>query len=145
MKRYVKISLVIAASLASVVVVGAVALLLIIGNAFDGMCGNSPIAEYPSPNRSQHIVVFERNCGATTGFSTQASLLPSGVALPNEGGNLFIASGGTAPAGPGGGPELQVSWVSEKALVLARHPGAEVHLAAAELNGVVVKHVSIQQ
>jgi len=145
MKRYIKISLAIAASLVSVVAVSAVALWLMIGAAMDGMCGNTPIAEYPSPDLSQRIVVFERSCGATTGFSTQASLLPSGVALLNEGGNLFIASSGVAPAGPGGGPELQVSWLSDKALVLARHPGAEVRRAAAELNGVTVKHVSIQQ
>jgi hypothetical protein len=44
-----------------------------------------------------------RSCGATTGFSTQASLLKSDQALPTMAGNLYIADNnhGVAPAGPG--------------------------------------------
>ena len=57
------------------------------------MCGNEIVAESVSPDRRHKLVVFTRNCGATTGFSTQASILPIYQPLLNEGGNLLIMEG----------------------------------------------------
>ena len=37
-------------------------------------CGNDLVKEVPSPNGKMKAVVFQRDCGATTGFSTQISL-----------------------------------------------------------------------
>jgi hypothetical protein len=54
------------------------------------MCGNEVISESHSPDGAKKIVVFQRGCGATTGFSTQASLLLSDMPLPNKPGNLII-------------------------------------------------------
>jgi hypothetical protein len=34
--------------------------------------------------RNAEVVVFERDCGATTGFSTQVSILPGTTRLPEE-------------------------------------------------------------
>lgn len=34
--------------------------------------------------------MFERSCGATTGFSTQVSVVAAGSELPNEGGNVLV-------------------------------------------------------
>jgi hypothetical protein len=42
---------------------------------------------------TQHAVVFERDCGATTDFSFQVSILPNREVLHNGGGNVFIADG----------------------------------------------------
>ena len=41
---------------------------------FANMCGNEILGEFASPDRKKKVVVFQRDCGATTGFSTQASL-----------------------------------------------------------------------
>jgi len=38
-------------------------------------CGNTIVEALPSPDGSHKAVVFVRNCGATTDFSTQMSVL----------------------------------------------------------------------
>lgn len=56
-------------------------------------CANSVVADVPSPDGLRRAVVFERDCGATTDFSAQVSVLGNGDELPDEGGNTFIAAG----------------------------------------------------
>ena len=59
----------------------------------DDMCANNIDKIYFSPNKSLKAVVFQRDCGATTGFSTQISILNSKEELPNSKGNVFIING----------------------------------------------------
>ncbi len=59
----------------------------------DDMCGNEVYSEVLSPDGEYKAVVFQRDCGATTGFSTQVSIIHSGVNLKNEGGNVYIIDG----------------------------------------------------
>ena len=54
-----------------------------------GLCGNAEQTRVASPNGAWDAVVFVRDCGATTGFSSQVSLVPNGAKLPNEPGNVF--------------------------------------------------------
>ncbi len=67
--------------LALLLLAGAVLGLLVVGSALalwafgEAMCGNEVMAEYPSPGNQHWVVVCQCHCGATTGFSTQASLL----------------------------------------------------------------------
>jgi len=56
----------------------------------DDMCGNEIHKEYLSPNGSLKAVVFQRDCGATTGYSSQISILDANEKLGNEAGNIFI-------------------------------------------------------
>jgi hypothetical protein len=105
-------------------------------------CANEVLAEIASPDDRRAVIVFERTCGATTGFSTQASLLRKGTPLPNEAGNLFIADSGhgAAPANPGGGPALEVIWRSPQSLLLRPRPKARVFKAMRDLDGVHVTY-----
>lgn len=107
-----------------------------------GMCGNEILAEVPSPSGSHKAVVFQRDCGATTGFSTQVSILPQRKRLPNDSGNLFIADTdrGRAPSGPGGGPAVQVQWVNDQHLLLVHHPAARVFRAEQKRGTVHVEY-----
>ena len=57
------------------------------------VCSNSIVSTHNSPNNTLKVVIFERNCGATTGFSTQISLLNKNESLGNESGNLYISEG----------------------------------------------------
>jgi len=59
----------------------------------DGMCGNKIYKEYLSPDQLFKAVVFQRDCGTTTGFQTHISILDSKEILANEGGNIFIIRG----------------------------------------------------
>jgi hypothetical protein len=56
-----------------------------------GTCGNTVVSESPSPDSALRAVVFERNCGATTAFTTHVSVLENGVTLPDSVGNVFVA------------------------------------------------------
>lgn len=111
---------------------------------FGDMCANEVIREAISPDGKKKVVVFQRNCGATTDFSTQASLLSVGESLSNGGGNIFSAdtNHGAVPAGPGGGPELLVSWVGLHEIVLEHHAQARVFASEASIADVRVRYVS---
>jgi hypothetical protein len=114
-------------------------------SAFDGMCGNDLIHEELSPDGKVKVVVFQRDCGATTGFSTQVSIVPGRKTLPNAPGNVFVATTGhgAAPTGQGGGPEVRVVWDGNQTLILKHHPSAAIFKAEREHSGVriVVEHL----
>jgi hypothetical protein len=105
-------------------------------------CENSPLRESLSPDGARKIVVFERSCGATTDFSTQASLLKSDQALPPLAGNLYIAdtNHGTALSGPGGGPELEIRWKTPRSVILTSAAGARVFLARQRIEDIQVEY-----
>lgn len=79
---------------------------LLIGCEGD-MCGNEISQSITSPAGSYIAYVFSRNCGATTGFNTQVSVLPSTAKAPLDSGNLYINSQ-KIPA--------QLQWQSDKVL-----------------------------
>ena len=56
------------------------------------LCENVSSQTIASPSGTLKAVVFSRNCGATTGFNTQVSILRNDVALADESGNTFISS-----------------------------------------------------
>jgi len=106
----------------------------------ESMCGNELLHENVSPDGKMKVVVFQRDCGATTGFSTQASIIPAGDALPKKSGDVFVADTGhgAAPVGEGGGPELRVQWLSNERVVLSHHVAARVFKADAKHDEVDV-------
>lgn len=74
------------------------------------MCANEINKEVNSPNQEFKAVIFQRDCGATTGFSTQVSVVSKSKALPNEGGNILVI---------GGHPNdtlLEINWLSNSEL-----------------------------
>src|SRR5438093_11136049 len=85
-----------------------------------GMCGNKQIAGSDSPDRRAKVVVFERDCGATTDFSTQVVILPPGEELGNRSGNVFVVDSdhGRAAPGPGGGPWVEAQWLSSDSILI---------------------------
>ena len=65
----------------------------------DDMCKNIVYKEYASPNAQLKAVVFVRDCGATTGFSTQISILDFNESLKSNG-NIFIITGQPSEVAP---------------------------------------------
>lgn len=123
------------------VVLGAVALLGLFGCA--SQCGNEMISDVASPTGAWHAAVFERDCGATTGFSTQVSILPKGQ-RPTGSGNAFVADGnhGRAPASVAGGPAVVAHWLSDRQLELRYHPRVRIFRQAPALGGVTIRYVA---
>ena len=78
-----------------------------------------------------NAVVFGRSCGATTGVSTQVSILAAGEGLPNEGGNI---------CGVGGFPQVELRWAGINELVVAHHGGAKLFNAVQSFEGVNIRY-----
>jgi len=93
----------------------------------DAGCENSVLQDIPSPDGRRHAVIFERSCGATTGFSTQVSVVPS-VRDARGPGNVFTADTdhGKAPSGPGGGPIVAARWIDRRTLEIRYDSEARV-------------------
>ena len=66
-----------------------------------------------SPDGRHEAVLFQRDCGATTGFSTQISILEAGETL-SGGGNVFRADDGRGEAkiGAWGGSWAEMKWLA---------------------------------
>ncbi|MFY9554348.1 MAG: hypothetical protein WAV47_06460 [Blastocatellia bacterium] len=105
-----------------------------------GGCGNEVIREIESPDKKHRVVVFQRDCGATTGFSTQVSILPGTTRLPEEGGNVFACDTdhGKAPTGPGGGPPVEIEWKGNDSLLITHDYRAGIFLSADSSGGVKI-------
>ncbi len=93
------------------------------------MCANEPVASVLSPSGANKAVVFTRDCGATTGWSTQVSILRGSEQLRNEGGNTLVVEG-KAP--------VQVTWKSDSAVTLSGAAEGRLFKQERAVNGVAV-------
>jgi hypothetical protein len=75
-------------------------------------CGNSILNSIPSPSGKFNAVLFKRDCGATTGFSTHLSILQASEALDNQAGKIAVFDEL---------PSIDIKWRDERHLVV-RHP-----------------------
>ncbi len=84
------------------------------------ICGNTIVKELPSPSKKIKVVIFTRDCGATTGYSTQLSIIETSDKLDNETGNTLIMSDklGDGLNFDNGGAKIQAIWTSENSLTI---------------------------
>lgn len=110
------------------------------------LCGNTVLTTIPSPDARYVAIVFTRDCGATTDFSTQLSVLSASRGSPavraSDSGNALIidANHGAAPAGQGGGPELRAVWETPTRLKVQYHHAARVFRSVGQLGEVSVHY-----
>lgn len=105
------------------------------------MCGNTIVIDLKSPDHLHRAIMFQRDCGATTGFTTQVSILGAGDSLVGSG-NTYVADDdhGKARAGDWGGPWTQIEWRSADHVVVRYAPGSRVFHQAAKVGGVRVTY-----
>lgn len=89
-----------------------------------------------SPDHRVEAVVFERNCGATTGFSTQVSIIRQGTSLGNDGGNVLVMDGHPRET------NLELSWAHDT-LVIAGSGDNRVYRAVSERGGYAIRFSGI--
>jgi len=109
----------------------------------DTTCANTVLEQLRSPDGAFRLVAFTRNCGATSGFSSQVSLLEPRESLQNEPGNAFIADTdhGAAASDPGGGPKVRMLWVGPRAVSIEHDVSARVFRCEPRFQGVEIKCV----
>jgi hypothetical protein len=108
-------------------------------------CGEEWIADMVSPNQALKAIVFMRDCGATTDYSTQVAIVKVNIPLKDAGKSVFAAETdhGSASNGTGGGPEVQVRWLSDTRLEILYDPFARVTLAKPEAQSILVSYGTI--
>lgn len=74
------------------------------------MCGNKVKKEIESPDKKHKVVIFIRDCGATTHYSTQLSIIEANEKLENEAGNILVVDYE---------PKVEVRWKSDNVLIVS--------------------------
>jgi hypothetical protein len=92
-------------------------------------CGNEIVAERTAPDAARRAVVFRRNCGATTPYSTNVTVLPAGDALPDAAGNVLVLRDLR---------DVAVDWTDATHLVVHYPQGVEPFVASQQVDGVTV-------
>lgn len=116
-----------------VLIISGLGLLFFLSSTF--LCQNDVIQEVYSPDRRHKAIVYERNCGATTGWSTQISVIDGADSLPRRSGNVYKADGY---------PDwfaIRLSWEDNDSLVI-EHNGKPLPIQARDrIGGIRVRYV----
>ncbi|QWG16970.1 hypothetical protein KMZ68_18550 [Bradyrhizobium sediminis] len=90
---------------------------LYVGNFVSGFgaCKTVVRSSIPSPDESKSIVIFGKECGATVGFNTQASITPAGGSFSSEKYPAFFAMSGLQA--------VMARWLGDDAIEIALIPG----------------------
>jgi len=119
------------------------ALLLLTGGCSD-TCGNTITSRMSSPEGQHYAAMFQRDCGATTSFSTQVSILNAGEPLSGTG-NIFRADDnhGAALAGEWGGPWAEITWLSPSHLLIRYSAKSGVFEQENDVSGVKITYQAV--
>jgi hypothetical protein len=82
-------------------------------DSLSSVCGDVKIAEKKSPDGLTMAAVYERNCGATAGFTTMilVGAASQDVTPDNQGDVVFVASER---------PQFLLQWKSDQSLIVKR-------------------------
>jgi hypothetical protein len=85
--------------------------------------------------------MFQRDCGAATGFSTQVSVVARGDRLPPHA-NAFVADDGdgAATAGAWGGPWAEVRWLAPDRLLILYAARSRLFEQEEQVSGVRISY-----
>ena len=112
-------------------------LLILASPACSDACGNYVQKVLPSPDGKHAAVLFRRDCGATTDFSTQVSVVRMGT-RPKGSGNVFIADADHGAVGRAawGDPWADMKWVAPRHLVISYDARSRVFSKNGSASGV---------
>ncbi len=102
-----------------------------------GLCGNEILSESLSPDGSKRAVLFSRNCGATTDYSWQISILGAKEVLPDDGGNAFVAD---TDHGAVQEMKVEVDWKDSDHLIVSYPEHARVFHQSTMVRGVRISY-----
>lgn len=114
-------------------------------SACSDSCTNTELTRLSSPDGLRSAVLFERSCGATSGFATHVSVLRKGQRL-SGGGNTFTADAkqGAVVTGSWGGPWAEIAWRSPTSLVVRHADGARTFRRETQVGGVRVDYEQVR-
>jgi len=120
-------------------------LLAVVGTLLAGGCSNAcrndVVAIATAPGGKHQVAMYSRDCGATTGYSTQVSILDAGDE-PTGAGNAFVADGGTV-ATAWGGPWTEVAWLGSDRLLIRYDSRARIVQQPKRVDGVAISYQAV--
>ena len=121
---------------------GVAGVVWLLQRAIQPPCVSILIAEFPAPSKPLKASLYVRDCGATTDFSTQVSILDTiEQSLPVPGNVIVLDTDhGRAPRGSRGGPEVRVDWAADTMLILTYDRRARVFSSATEVRGISIRY-----
>lgn len=102
----------------------------VLDTLFGDMCGNDIVQKIPSPSGKKVAYIFTRDCGATTGFSPQLSILDKGDKFPNKSGNTFRSD-----------KNFSIRWMDDKRLQVIYDKKSKTYEMDKRVNGIRVEYV----
>jgi hypothetical protein len=126
--------------------IAAAALMATVVSGCSDSCKNSTVSTAVAPAGDSKAVLFQRDCGATTGFSSQVSVTGAQEATSGVG-NAFVADTdhGVANAASWGGPWVELRWVSPQKLLIRYDAKARVFTQNATVSGVTVTYEKVRR
>jgi hypothetical protein len=138
------IAVIISAFIAVVICLGITLYAMISASGDSGdMCGNTIVQVIESPDKQHKIVVFERNCGATTDFSTQISILNAEEELgKDDNGNVFSADSdhGKAEINSENIVNVEAEWNGNSDIVIRYDEKVQVFRAEKQTEGITISY-----
>jgi len=120
---------------AAVVVTGAVGLGVLVYVMVSDMCANETLAEFTSPDGMRKLIVYDRDCGATTRGSTHVSLLEGRAKLKNDPGNVFVSYKGLP---------LQIRWDGPRRVLVQHDASVQVFKKETHPRGVEIQYAAFK-
>lgn len=116
---------------------------LMLGACSDS-CSNEVVESVTSPDGAREAVMFQRDCGATTGFSTQVSIIERGEPLSGSG-NVFRADDdhGAARTGPWGGSWAEMEWLASDRLLIRYATNSRLFEKDESVSGVAISYEAV--
>lgn len=107
-------------------------------------CENTVASRLLSPDGTHTATLFQRDCGATTGYSTQISIVDHGDA-PTGAGNAFRADDnhGVAAVGDWQGPWADMKWIAPDRLLIRYAAKSRIFEQASEVKGVKIDYQQV--
>jgi len=107
-------------------------------------CSNEVVSRLASPGGEREAVMFQRDCGATSGFSTQVSILEQADQL-SGGGNTFRADDdhGAARIGAWGGSWAEMEWLASDRLLIRYATNSRLFEQDESVSGVAISYEAV--
>lgn len=99
-----------------------------------GMCDSTHLDEVRSPSGARKVEIFNYDCGATTGFTTNLAVIESRHPMPKTNRKAFFVAEESddtkVETYEQGGPKVGVKWTSERSIEVRHSKEIRVFRAA---------------
>ncbi len=98
-------------------------------------CSNDIYLRLDNNAAQYKVVKFSRDCGATTGFSTQISVLPIAEKLSDDqGGNIFVCDGNINST------NLTVQWIDDMSVLITYPKHVKIFKSDSTIAGLQIRY-----